>query len=302
MQKNDLALNNCGVILTEDHKYWLGKKELFGITGILSRQLFPDKYSNVPEHVLKAAAERGTKVHESLQVYDMFGEISSIEAEMYAKLKQKKQFEVLDSEYIVTDYENFATPIDKVIRFPDTPENTVDLADVKNTYTLDKTSLSWQLSICKYLFNIVNPNINVGKFYAIWTKNGVTLHEIDEIPQEEVIELLECEKEGRKYTRKDIVTVDDEKAVAVVRQLSDVLVEIAELEAKRDAFKQQLEEMFEQYGVEKWDNDYFSITRVAGFTRETFDGKRFKEEHPELHKQYVKQTEVKSSIRIKIKN
>lgn len=99
-----------------------------------------------------------------------------------------------------------------------------------------------------------------------------------------------------------MLTVNDQKAIEVVRQMSEVLVEIAELEAKRDAFKQQLEGMFEQYGVEKWDNEYFTITRVDGFTKETFDGKRFKEEHPELHKQYVKQTEVKSSIRIKIKN
>ena len=55
MQRNDLALNNCGVILTEDHEYWLGDKRLTGITGIISRQLFPDKYKAVPEKVLKAA-------------------------------------------------------------------------------------------------------------------------------------------------------------------------------------------------------------------------------------------------------
>ena len=302
MQRNDLALNNCGVILTEDHEYWLGDKRLTGITGIISRQLFPDKYKSVPDKVLKAAAARGTKVHEDLQIYDMFGEINSEEARLYAQLKEDIGFETIDSEYIVTDYTDFATPIDKLLRFKDTPNGSVDLGDVKNTASLDKESLSWQLSICKYLFNIVNPDIPVNKLYAIWTRNGVSLHPIDEIPQEEVIELLNCEREGRQYVKKNLLTVNDQKAIEIVKKMSDVLVEIAELEAKRDAFKQQLEEMFEQYGVEKWDNDYFSITRVAGFTRETFDGKRFKKEHPELHKQYVKQTEVKSSIRIKIKN
>lgn len=301
MEKRNLVLNNSGVILTEDHKYWLGKKELFGITKIISSQLFPNKYSEVSEDVLKAAAKRGTKVHEDLQIYDMFGEINSEEAKQYAKLKAEKMFEVIDSEYIVTDYENFATPIDKVIRFPDTPENTVDLADVKNTYALDKTSLSWQLSICKYLFNIVNPDIKVGKFYAIWTKNGVTMHEIDEIPQEEVIELLDCERDGRKYIRKDIVTVDDEKSVAVVRQLSDVLVEIAELESKRDAFKKQLEDMFEAYGVTKWDNEYFTITRTEGYERETVDSKQLKKEQPDIYKEYANKTLVKPSIKIKLK-
>lgn len=126
------------------------------------------------------------------------------------------------------------------------------------------------------------------------------MHNIDEIPQEEVIELLNCEREGRQYVGR--VAIVDEKAIEVVKQMSNVLVEIAELEAKRDAFKGQLEEMFESYGVDKLDNEYFTISRVDGYTKETFDGKKFKEEHPELHKEYVKQTEVKSSIRIKIKN
>jgi len=301
MEKKGLALNNSGVILTEDHRYWLGEKQLSGITGIISRQLFPNKYSAVSEQVLKAAANRGTKVHESLQVYDMFGEVNSIEAGMYAKLKKTKKFEVIDSEYIVTDYENFATPIDKVVVFPDTPDNTVDLADVKNTFSLDKDSLSWQLSICKYLFKIVNPDVNIGKFYAIWTRNGVSLHPIDEIPQEEVIELLNCEKEGRQYVRKDIVKVDDEEVVDIVRQMSDVLVEIAELEAKRDAFKRQLEEISEAYGFVKLDNEYFTITRVDGYKKELFDSKKFKEEHADLYNQFVKYSDVKPSIRIKLK-
>jgi len=301
MQRNDLALNNCGVILTEDHEYWLGDKRLTGITGIISRQLFPDKYKSVPDKVLKAAAARGTKVHEDLQIYDMFGEINSEEARLYAQLKEDSGFETIDSEYIVTDYADFATPIDKLIYFQDTPYGAVDLADVKNTRVLDKESLSWQLSINKYLFNIVNPDIPVNKLYAIWTRNGVSLHEIEEIPQEEVIELLNCEREGRQYIRKDVVTVADEKAIAVVRELSSVLVEIAELEAKRDAMKKGLEDMFEQFGVEKWETDAFTITRVKGSTRETFDSKKFKENNPELYAEYVKTSEVKPTIRIKLK-
>ena len=301
MQKNDLALNNCGVILTEDHEYWLGDKRLTGITGIISRQLFPDKYKSVPDKVLKAAAARGTKVHEDLQIYDMFGEINSEQARLYAQLKADSGFETIDSEYIVTDYTDFATPIDKLLRFKDTPNGAVDLGDVKNTASLDKESLSWQLSICKYLFNIVNPDIPVNKLYAIWTRNGVSLHPIDEIPQEEVIELLNCERQGMQYIRKDVATVEDEKAIEVVRQMSEVLVEITELEAKRGAFKQQLEGMFEQYGVEKWDNEYFTITRVDAYTKDVFDSKKLKNDDVNLYNKYVKQTKVKPSVRIKLK-
>lgn len=301
MQKNDLALNNCGVILTEDHEYWLGDKRLTGITGIISRQLFPDKYKYVPDKVLKAAAARGTKVHEDLQIYDMFGEINSEQARLYAQLKADSGFETIDSEYIVTDYTDFATPIDKLLRFKDTPNGSVDLGDVKNTASLDKESLSWQLSICKYLFNIVNPDIPVNKFYAIWTRNGVSLHPIDEIPQEEVVELLNCAREGRQYVKKNMLTVNDQKAIEIVKKMSDVLVEIAELEIKRDTFNQQLIEMFEQYGVSRWDNDYFTISKVDAYTKDVFDSKKLKNDDINLYNKYVKQTKVKPSVRIKLK-
>lgn len=47
----------------DEHTYMLGDKELSGITSVISRQLFPDKYRDVPEYVLRKAAERGTMIH-----------------------------------------------------------------------------------------------------------------------------------------------------------------------------------------------------------------------------------------------
>lgn len=290
-----MTLNDSGVVFIENPRgYWIGETHLEGLTGMIGRQLFPDKYKAVPEKVLAKAAERGHRIHEEIQVYDMFGEILSAEVQWYADMKKSEQFDVLDSEYLVTDGTHFASAIDKVI----IKDGKVCLADVKTTYELDKEYISWQLSIYKYLFELLNPDIKVDKLYAIWVRNGASLHEVDEIPQKDVIELLNCERQGLQYIKKE---VDASKAIEVARQMSEVLVEIAELEAKRDAFKVQLEELFGQYGVDKLDNEYFTISRVDGFTKETFDGKRFKEEHPELHKEYAKQTEVKPSIRIKLK-
>lgn len=293
-----MTLNDSGVVFIENPRgYWIGETHLEGLTGMIGRQLFPNKYTAVPEKILAKAAERGHRIHEEIQVYDMFGEISGEEVRWYADMKKAERFEVLDSEYLVTDGTHFASAIDKVI----VKDEKVCLADVKTTYELDKEYISWQLSIYKYLFNLLNPDIEVDKLYAIWVRNGASLHEIEEISQEEVIELLNCEREGRQYIRKDVLTTANEKAIAVVRDLSDVLVEIAELEAKRDAMKKGLEDMFEQFGVEKWQTDAFTITRVKGSTRETFDSKKFKEDNPELYTEYVRTSEVKPSIRIKLK-
>lgn len=293
-----MVLNDSGVVFIENPRgYWIGETQLEGLTGMIGRQLFPDKYKAVPENVLAKAAERGHRIHEEIQVYDMFGEISSEEVKWYADMKKDEKFDVIDSEYLVTDGTHFASAIDKVI----VKDGKVCLADVKTTYELDKEYISWQLSIYKYLFNLLNPDIEVDKLYAIWVSDGATLHEVPEIPQEEVIELLNCERQGIQYIRKDVATVEDEKAIEVVRQMSEVLVEIAELEAKKESFNRQLTEMFERLGVSKWDNEYFTISRVDAYTKDVFDSKKLKEDDIDLYNKYVKQTKVKPSIRIKLK-
>ena len=47
----------------ENHTYLLGDKLLQGITGMISRQLFPNKYKDIPEFILKRAAEKGSFMH-----------------------------------------------------------------------------------------------------------------------------------------------------------------------------------------------------------------------------------------------
>ena len=70
----------------ENHTYMLGEKQLQGITGMISRQLFPDKYKDVPDFVLKRAAEKGSLIHAQCQFVDATGlPPESIEAENYLK-------------------------------------------------------------------------------------------------------------------------------------------------------------------------------------------------------------------------
>lgn len=53
-----IELKNSGVFFNEEaHEYWLGDKQLSGITGMLQRQLFPDEFNGISEATLNAAAE-----------------------------------------------------------------------------------------------------------------------------------------------------------------------------------------------------------------------------------------------------
>ena len=74
------------VFSEENHTYFLGEKQLKGITGMISRQLFPNKYRDIPEYILKKAAEKGSRIHGQCQFADVTGlPPESIEAINYIR-------------------------------------------------------------------------------------------------------------------------------------------------------------------------------------------------------------------------
>ena len=55
--------------IEETHQYFLGKKELKGITGTLINRAFPNTYKGIPENVLMKAAERGGMIHQAFELF-----------------------------------------------------------------------------------------------------------------------------------------------------------------------------------------------------------------------------------------
>ena len=168
----------------------LGEKQLQGITGMISRQLFPDKYKDVPDFVLKRAAEKGSLIHAQCQFADATGlPPESIEAENYIRMRVNAGYKALANEYTVSDNEYFASNIDCVWE----KVGRISLVDIKTTLHLDKEYLSWQLSIYAYLFELQNPLLKVDKLFGIWVRGDK--HELVVIPRKpdkEVKKLMEC--------------------------------------------------------------------------------------------------------------
>lgn len=91
---------------------------------------------------------------------------------------------------------------------------------------------------------------------------------------------------------------------------AEVSKKIAEFEKKLKALKEQedelkqliLEEMEKQNIIKLEDEtNGLSINYIAKTYRESFDGKKFKEDYPDMYDDYIKMSPVKSSIRIKVK-
>ena len=182
----------------DEHTYMLGNKELSGITSVIGRQLFPDKYRDVPEDVLRKAAERGTMIHSICELVDDMGIThDSDEAQGYKELKDDWGLRYECSEYLVSDNEHYASCIDKVYRENDTD---FTLGDIKTTYVLDKESVRWQLSIYAYFFELQNPGCNAVRLIGIWLRGkNHEIVEVERIPSEIVINLLKCDSEGRQF-------------------------------------------------------------------------------------------------------
>lgn len=276
---------------------------LQGITGIIERQLFPDKYSGVPEFVMKRAAERGSFVHEVCELVDDLDiDHESEEARNYQKIKESYGLQYEASEYLVSDNEHFASCIDKVYRESDSE---FSLGDIKTTYKLDKEYVRWQLSIYAYLFERQNPGCKVVRLFAIWLRGSISeLLEMERIPDGIILELLSAEIEGRKFINPYAVPSVKTGMPLKYREMEDSIIEITEQakywsERKKELTDGVMKEMVKA-GAYSWKGESVSFIRKKDSIRRTFDREAFERDYPGVYDKYLVDTPVCGSITLKV--
>ena len=84
-------------------------------------------------------------------------------------------------------------------------------------------------------------------------------------------------------------------------QIKEVEKLTKSLKAKQDAIKAELLKVMEDNNIVKFENEDLLINYIGATQRETFDSKQLKADNPDLYDLYVKLSEVKSSVRIKLK-
>lgn len=160
--KSQVAFNEI------DHSYMFLGKKLSGVTSMLSRTLFRDKYNCISKEVLAKAAEYGHNIHEQIELVDTLGVKSETPAvQDYLRIRQENGLVPIANEYLISDEQDIASSIDVVYGVENSSEY-VDITDVKTTSKLDMEYLSWQLSIYAYLFEIQNPHLKVRRLLALW--------------------------------------------------------------------------------------------------------------------------------------
>lgn len=304
MKKEDLKQSKIE-FYKESHQYVNPDtgKELSGITGIIKDLVFPDKYTGVSEEVLKAAAERGTVIHDMCEEFAINGTVEAFipdEVQAFVNHFTIERTDFIAAEYLVSDEQHVATMIDLV-------DSDCNLYDIKTTSTLDKEYLSWQLSICACLFEIQNIGKNAGKLYGIWLKGDrCDVVEVKRLPDDAVEALLVAYLDGNEFSN-PLKHLDstEELQIAKLLEVEQSIVRLED-EAKRmkEVRQQYVDYMLAEMkkrGVKTLETDKIKLTVKDAYKRISIDTAALKKELPDVAEKYSKESEVKASLIIKIK-
>lgn len=310
METTRIELRDSGVLFNKElHEYWLDGKQLSGITGMLQRQLFPNEFDGIPEAMLQEAAQYGTEVHESIEMFDTFWiNDGTQEVQDYISLCNENNLVHERSEYTVTDGKDWASNIDKVYR---SSNNTFSIGDIKTYGTMTSEKLEktrWQLSIYAYFFELQNKGARVEKLFIIHIRNkeksdGTFDHiseilSVERIPSETCKELLDADLQGKQFVNPYSIPDKYKEQEGYIRQLIQTK---NETEARLNEIKSEILEDMERIGARTWETDTMRLTRKMPSIRVSFNAAKFKEDHPDIDfTPYERTSNVSGSLLIAV--
>lgn len=308
MEKVNL-INNGVTFKEEEHEYWLGDKQLFGITSAIQHQVAKSEYDNCPEYLIKKAGQYGSDVHKSIQrLINDFEHDGTVETEDFRELTKDMNIEAC--EYNVSDLEHWASNIDIVVRVSD---NEFDLYDIK-TYSnskLTKTQLlkaKFQLSIYAMLFEGQNKgakvrNLGIMHITNKIRKDGSENHisetlPVDRIPNDVCQNLLDCELQGTQFQNPYDIPKD---VASKVNRIIKLIQTKKEAEEELNAIKKDVLETMLFLDVKSWKGENITFSRIDETQRTSFDLTAFKKAYPDLpYDSYVKTSKVAGSLKIAV--
>lgn len=289
----------------QTHTYTNEKGEvLISVTQLLKLAGISPNYDFVNEEVLKAAADKGSLIHKEIEDYIKKGEIGfTTELHEFITYVKEQGIKVLASEKQVYN-DRVAGTIDLIFQYPN---GKVVYADFKTTSTIHKQAVSYQLSIYKDLdknseheidANYEDADLEVWHFLKDGSLEIYTVMEIAKPALDRLYESIAAgqpieKTEEEKQFLKELY--DAEKVIAYYENEKKLA------EENRNKVRDKIIEIMKAQGITKFENENISITYIAPTDAETFDSKKFKEEHPNTYQEYVKITHKKESVRITLK-
>ena len=151
--------------------------------------IFPKKYANIPQSILKNKAQFGTNVHNAIECFEnnipfSLKPMEQIIFEQYLYLKNEYNIEVIEQETIVNYKDKYCGRLDMIASI----KGIRSLVDIKTTAKLDVEALEWQLGMYQLAYGEIFE-----KHFCLWLpkKDLGKLVEIKPKSKEEILEVLE---------------------------------------------------------------------------------------------------------------
>lgn len=286
----------------KEHRYTCLGKPVLSVTQLLERQGLAPRYDFVPKTTMEVAADRGTTIHKEIEEYNKIKAVPfTEEAQFYMDLLETNNIIPLLSECKVTDGV-IAGTFDELLCVPDDEDPNgyiLVLVDNKTTSSIHWESVAWQLSIYAHLFYVCY-GIRINKTAVIWLpkkKYGkYQLRYVDMKPEEEVLKVIEAEKNDQIYQQTYPCSTD------IIAELEGLKLEKEKVEKRIKELTEQVLNSMAEKGVNTFDTGYAKFTKVVTEGKELFDYKKYQEENPTIdYSKYMKKGAGSTSLKITFK-
>lgn len=282
------------------HTYTKDGQAYMPVTELLKKHGLSADYSAVKSGTLRKAAEKGSFVHDEIEQYIKNGTVGfSSELADFIEICDERRLEPDRAEFIV--YNDEYKVAGRVDLSGLTALNKCFIGDVKTTSTLHTESLAWQLSLYAFLGEMI---VSEAYGFHLRPNNKSKLVPVRLQDKKEVIALLEAEKRGEIYQppRQQLVIAHEDKMVKLQTAIEFHKEQAKQAEEELENLKGFLIKAMRNNGVKKYETDNLVITYVAPTARKTIDSERLKKELPDIAQEYSKSSEVKETVRIKLRN
>jgi hypothetical protein len=277
----------------QDNKPFISTTQLLEVGGITPSYDFVDK------DLLKASADKGNLIHKEIENYIKNGEIGfTKELDEFVNYLKAHKLTPVASELVVND-DLVAGTIDLVLK---AENGELILADNKTTSTIHSDSVSWQCSIYKKLYEHTHEEKISRLCVFHFNKDGeLNVRDLPIKSKEVIDELYEWyrTKPDTKFELSSIGQLTElyeaEKVIAYFESQKK------EWEEKSNTMRESIVNVMKEKGISKFENEKIMITYIAPTIAKTLDTAKLKSEKPEIYNEYLKDTEKKEQVRIKLK-
>lgn len=288
------------------------------VTELLAKHDLAPKYDFVDEEVLKASSKKGTDIHKDL-------ENILNKADYTPETKQGRQFAKWVSENLDSGVGEQKLGLEfggwRLCGTADVmgimKDGTLLVGDHKITSVFHREYVTWQVSILDYMARRLGKEPVNGKILN-WkgASNFICFHydpktskmkaiTLTKIPDEEIERLIDCEYNGEKYYRKELVAEEKFKQKFLKAEEKLLKMELAYKKAQENAqqLREQMLKLFEEQHILKWkSNDgLLQVTYVAPAETTRVDTNKLKKEYPQVYSECQTISKKKSYVRITIK-